>query len=238
MHPERWKVLLPILLVVGLIGLALYLRSLDTRFAFFIFILMPVRMLFAHQFLTMPDYVVRCFPQWVSDRFEWLNVINPALVAVLTPLIAAFTLRVKVVDIMIVGTAISAFTTFLLVAPPELPLLILYLFLFSVGESIWAARFFEYVATLSKPGQTGAYMGVANLPWFLAKLVTGMFSGRLLAHYVPKEGPTHPGSLWLIYALVAVVSPVGMLLARHWILSPEPSRSPAADRGNSDTTEP
>ncbi len=141
------------------------------------------------------------------------------------------TLRVKVVDIMIMGTGISAVTTFLLVLPPQLSLLLLYLFLFSVGESIWAARFFEYVATLSKPGQTGAYMGVANLPWFLAKLVTGMFSGSLLAHFVPKEGPTHPGTMWLIYPVIAVISPLGMLLARNWILSDQ-IRSRAADRGN------
>ena len=36
------------------------LPFLDPRFIFFIFILLPVRTLFAHQWLTIPDYILRC----------------------------------------------------------------------------------------------------------------------------------------------------------------------------------
>lgn len=232
-HPHFWKFGLPVLIISLLACLFVYLRNLEPRFAFFIFILVPVRMLFAHQWLTLPGYVFRCFDQVVKDHFEWINVINPAIVAILTPIIAIFTVRMKVIDIMILGTAISAGVTFVLVPAPNLYLLLFYLTVFSIGEAIWAARFFEYVSSLARPGETGAYMGVANLPWFVAKLVTGTFSGTLLARYIPEHGAQQPGELWLLYGVIAVISPIGLIVARRWILSVE-GRSPAAPSGNTD----
>lgn len=232
-HPVLWK------WVAGLVGSALaglllrYLHHLDSRFAFFIFILVPVRTLFAHQWLTLPDYVFRCFDKSVSDRFEWISGLNPTIVAIAVPLIAAATVRWRVIDVMIFGTAISALTTFMLVPEPNLTLLLAYVAIFSLGEAVWASRFLEYVSALAPPGKTGAYMGVANLPWFLAKFTTGFYSGIMLAHYVPKEGPRDPGTMWLIYAVFTLISPLGLLLARRWILSVE-SRSSAAAGGKPD----
>jgi len=46
------------------------LPFLDTRFIFFLFVLLPVRTLFAHQFLTIPQYIERCFPAGVFARYE------------------------------------------------------------------------------------------------------------------------------------------------------------------------
>ena len=43
-------------------------RSRNPRFLFFIFALLPVRTLFAHQWLTMPEYVLRSYPQDVADK--------------------------------------------------------------------------------------------------------------------------------------------------------------------------
>jgi len=232
-HPQFWRgtgVLLGIALAVMLL---LYLRNLDTRFAFFIFILVPVRTLFAHQWLTLPDYVFRCFDKSVSNRFEWISGLNPTIVAIAVPLIAAATVRWRVIDVMIFGTAISAVTTFMLVPEPNLTLLLSYVAVFSLGEAVWASRFLEYVSALAPPGKTGAYMGVANLPWFLAKFTTGIYSGLMLAKYVPESGPRDPGTMWLIYALFTLISPIGLLLARRWILSVE-GRSSAAASGKPD----
>lgn len=199
----------------------------NPRFAYFIFILLPVRTLFAHQWLTIPDYVFRCFPKEVHDKFEWINAFNPLIIVIFVPLIAAATRKVKVIDMMIVGTFISALTTFLLVRQPDIRYLLLYIILFSLGEAAWSSRFLEYVADLAPPGKVGAYMGIAGLPWFLAKFTTGFYSGAMLSHYVPEHGAQHPAQLWLIYALVALVSPIGLVLGRKWILEGE---RPAAPR--------
>ena len=69
------------------------LPILDVRFLFFIFVLLPVRTLFAHQYLTMPDYVTRAFPPGVGARWEWINGLNPLVIVIFVPLIAALTLE-------------------------------------------------------------------------------------------------------------------------------------------------
>jgi MFS family permease len=189
----------------------------DGRFLFFICILLGVRTLFAHQWLTMPDYVTRAFPHEVGSRYEWISGLNPLIIVLGTPLVAGLTARVHVLTMMTIGTAVSALATFLLVPGPNLALLLSYVIIFSLGEALWSSRFLEYVATLAPPARVGLYMGVANLPWFLAKFTTGLYSGWMIAHYIPKEGPQDTSTLWLVYAFIALSSPIGLLLARKWL---------------------
>ncbi|HAM34886.1 MAG TPA: MFS transporter [Elusimicrobia bacterium] len=196
----------------------LELPFLDSRFMFFIFILLPVRTLFAHQFLTMPDYVFRAYPPEVGAKFEWIAGLNPLIIVIFVPLIAAMTRKANIVTMMIIGTAISALTTFILVPGPDLTRLLFYVLLFSLGEAVWSSRFLEYVANMAPAGRVGAYMGLAGIPWFLAKFTTGLYSGRMLEIFVPKGGVLDTSTLWLIYGVIACISPVGLLLARPWLL--------------------
>lgn len=193
----------------------------DKRFLFFIFMLLPVRTLFAHQWLTIPDYVFRCYPAEVADKFEWLTGLNPLVICVFVPLFAALTHKVKVIDMMLIGTFVSAATTFLLVPGPDLTRLVLYVIIFSLGEALWSSRFLEYVAALAPTGKVGAYMGLAGIPWFLAKFTTGLYSGTVLDIFVPAQGVQHSGQMWFIYALIAMISPLALLLGRNWLLRGE-----------------
>jgi dipeptide/tripeptide permease len=190
---------------------------LDLRFLYFIFILIGVRTLFAHQWLTMPDYVTRCFPEAVGARYEWISGLNPLIIVIGTPLVAALTQRVPVLTMMILGTGVSALATLLLVPGPHLGLLLSYVVIFSLGEALWSSRFLEHVAALAPPARVGVYMGVANVPWFLAKFTTGLYSGSMIARYLPRDGAQDSSTLWLIYAGIALSSPVGLLVARRWL---------------------
>lgn len=202
----------------------------DAKFSFFIFILIPVQTLFAHNWLTLPLYIERAFGsvpqpsyQWVSHRFEFFANLNPLLIFVLTPLVAALTARVSVYRMMIVGTAVMALPTFLLALGPSPALLILFTLLMSIGEALWQPRFLQYVAEIAPPGKTGMYMGVAQFPWFLTKLLTGTYSGWFLVRYCPAPGPggvpapMNTEFMWFVYALIACISPVGLLLASGWV---------------------
>ena len=189
------------------------LPFLDTRFIFFIFILLPVRTLFAHQFLTLPDYVIRCFPEGVGARYEWFQGLNPLIIVIFVPLIAAFTRKVNIIKMMIIGTSISAMTTFILVPGPHLSTLIIYVVLFSFGEAVWSSRFLEYVSNLAPAGQVGAYMGLAGIPWFLAKATTGFYSGLMISEFLPGNS----GTLWFIYGCIALISPIGLMIGRRWV---------------------
>ena len=200
------------------------LRSLplgDARFLFFILVLLPVRTLFAHQWLTMPDYVTRVFPSEVGARWEWLSGVNPLVIVVFVPLFAALTRHRRVVDMMIVGTWVSAVSTFMLLPEPNLLLLIGYMIVFSLGEALWSSRFLEYIADLAPANRVGIYMGIAGLPWFIAKSTTGLYSGVMLNRFIPVDGPQDPSTLWIIYGAIAMISPIGLLLARRWLLEGE-----------------
>lgn len=192
----------------------------DARFSFFIFMVVPVQTLFAHGLLTMPLYIERAYraTPWVSRNFELFSNLNPLLIFLLTPIVAALTARTSVYKMMIIGTTVMAAPTFLLATGPSPQALLLFSLFASIGEALWQPRFLQYIAEMAPPGKTGLYMGVGQFPWFLTKVITGMYSGWFLKHYCPAEGPQNTQTMWLIYALIACISPVGLLIARRWAI--------------------
>ena len=195
----------------------------NSRFIFFIFMLLPVRTLFAHQWLTMPQYIMRAYNKDVADHMEWLvNWINPGIIFIGVPLAVAFTRHINVYKMMVIGTLVSALPTFLLCGGPNLTMLITYFVIFSIGEALWSARFLEYASELAPPGRVAQYMGLANIPWLLAKGTTGFYSGWMLATYCPDKTPPaelHTSTMWLIYSCIAMISPIGLWLARKWVMA-------------------
>jgi MFS family permease len=190
----------------------------DLRFTFFIFILIPVQTLFVHNWLTLPLYVSRVFKgTWLGDRYELVVNFNPLLVFIMVPIAAALTRKADVYRMMIVGTFIMAAPAFLLALEPSIWLLGAYIVIMTIGESIWQPRFLQYAAEIAPEGRTGAYMGVARFPWFLTKMITGLYAGWFLMRYVPAEGEIHSETMWLIYGAIAMISPVGLVFASRWM---------------------
>jgi dipeptide/tripeptide permease len=189
----------------------------DPRFAFFIFMLLPVQTLFAHQWLTIPDYIMRAYPADVGAKYEWIAGINPFIIVIFVPLISALTRKARVLNMMIIGTTISAVITFVLVPGPGLARLLIYSVIFSLGEATWSSRFYEYVAQIAPPGKVGSYMGMAGIPWFMAKFTTGLYSGVLLEKFIPAGGPHDTSTLWLLYSIIACATPIGLVLAKKWL---------------------
>ena len=129
----------------------------DPRFAFFIFILIPVQTLFAHQYLTLPLYVKRAYEgSWLGANFEVAVNFNPLLIFILVPIVAAATRKTNVYKLMVVGTAIMAAPTCLLAFGPSVPMLGAYIVLMTFGEAIWQPRFLQYVAETAPEDRMGA----------------------------------------------------------------------------------
>jgi MFS family permease len=189
----------------------------DGRFAFFVFILIPVQTLFAHTWLTLPLYINRAFVPWVSSRFELFANLSPLLVFLLAPLVAAATAKIDPLKMVQWGTLVMALPTFLLALGATPVTLFAYIVLMTVGESMWQPRFYDYITKIAPPGKTGAYVGIGQLPWFLTKLLTGLYAGWFLQRYCPAQGPQETGRMWLIYALIAMVSPIALFLTRKWL---------------------
>jgi len=190
----------------------------NPRFMFFIFALMPVQTLFAYQFLVMPQFVTRAFSDVVANNMEVIvNVTNPLIIVLGVPVITAITRKVPVYKMMIIGSLVSALPTFFFLLGPNFWLLMAYLVLFSIGEALWQPRFLQYAAELAPEGQTGAYIAFANMPWFMIKFIAGWYTGRMMDIYCPAEGALNTETMWLIYGLVAMISPVALVMAGKWV---------------------
>jgi dipeptide/tripeptide permease len=151
---------------------------------------------------------------------EWLvESINPLFIFIALPTLTAITKKHDVLTMMIVGTLVSACAPFCLAGGPSTVMLVGYFLVFSLGEAVWSARFYEYAAELAPPGRVAEYMGVALLPWFVAKTTTGFYSGWLLEVFVPKTGEQRSGTMWLIYGFFALSTPASLLVARRWVRS-------------------
>jgi POT family proton-dependent oligopeptide transporter len=193
----------------------------DYRFMFFIFILIPVQTLFAHNWLTLPQYCNRAFAGTVSDNFEFFSNVQSLLIFVLTPLAAALSARASTYSMMIVGTFVMASPTFILALGPNIYTLSSYLLIMTIGEAIWSPRFLQWVAEIAPKEMTGIYMGIGQFPWFLTKVITAQYSGWFLMRYCPQGVPpseTHTETMWLIYGMIAIITPVGLILARRWMI--------------------
>jgi hypothetical protein len=209
----------------------------DLKFDFFIFILIPVQTLFAYQNILIPTYLERSFRDFptISDNFETFSNINPLIVFLCAPIIAALTARQNVYKMMIVGTTVMAVPTFLLSLGTTPALFLTYILIGSIGESIWQPRFLQHVTQIAPKEKMGAYVGIANLPWFLTKFIVGLYVGFFMQNYIPDPDKfpnlaQHPQEMWLIFAFIAIVSPVALFVARKWcnVQNPDEVKSKAA----------
>jgi MFS family permease len=192
----------------------------DLRFLYFVFILIFVQTLFAHNWLTIPQYTSRAFEGFVGDNFEFFVNLNPILIFILTPMVTALTLKKDTYNMMILGTTVMAAPTFILALGPSFTTLMAYLIIMTIGEAMWQPRFLQWVAEIAPKNMTGIYMGIGQFPWFLTKVITSLYSGWFLMNYCPADtavADLNTETMWLIYGFIAMISPIGLILAKKWM---------------------
>ncbi|MBX3168578.1 MAG: MFS transporter [Candidatus Eremiobacteraeota bacterium] len=188
----------------------------NRRFLVFIWLLVPVRSLVAHLNYTLPTAVLRTYP-WFYDRLEYCFALNNFLLFVGTPLLTYLTLGRSLMGLMIGGSLVSALSLGFLMLPAQTAWLLAFVLAFSLGEAVWQSRLFEFVAQQAPPGKVGAAMSFANFPWFVAKTAAGAYSGWMLQHFIPAQGAQRPEILWGAYLLLALLTPLSLLVLRHWL---------------------
>jgi MFS family permease len=174
--------------------------------------------LFTYNWFILPPYISRAYHEgWIGKDFEFMSNLNPPLIFVFVPIIAILTMKRKVYNMMVLGTFVMASPAFLLALGPNPWMLLAYILILTIGEAMWQPRFLQYAAEIAPEGRTGQYMGVAQLPWFLTKmLVPLIYSGKVLAHYCPAEGPQNTQMMWLIFGCIAMCTPALLLFAKGW----------------------
>ena len=200
-----------------------YLKNIpvkDGRFMFFIFILIPVQTLFAHNWLTLPQYFSRAFEGVVSDNYEFFVNFNPILIFILAPIVTAFTIKKDTYKMMIAGTLIMAAPTFILSLGPSVFNVFAYLIIMTIGEAMWQPRFLQWIAEIAPKNMTGIYMGIGQFPWFMTKMITSLYSGWFLMQFCQAGVPPdqlNTETMWFIYACIAMATPIALFLAKGWM---------------------
>ncbi len=180
--------------------------------------------------------------------------INSWMVIILVPFVGALTQRFPAYGMTMIGGAITAESVFLMALPtawfqtaadgwlgnlighgylnltgsihPYYVMIALYIAIFSVGEAFYSPRVYEYAAAIAPPGQEASYSALSYIPLLLGKVIATISSGPLLAKYCPEVGERHSATMWLFFALVATVCPLGLLLLRPYIRVREVGREP------------
>jgi MFS family permease len=180
-----------------------------------------------------------------------LSAINAIVIIFLVPIVGALTQKFAAYRMVVIGGVICAAGVFIMALPtewfvsaansifgqwlghaylgvsggihPYYIMTALYLIVFSIGEAFYSPRVYEYAAAIAPRGQEASYGSLAYLPFLVGKLLVGT-GGWLLAAFCPEQGPRHPGTMWLIFALAASVAPIGLILFRRYIRVPEAGR--------------
>lgn len=212
-----------------------------------------LKLIFMQMYYVFPTFGIRELGDGAPVGRLWM--INSILIIALVPFVGALTQRFSAYRMVILGGIISAVSVFIMALPtawfgplatgplgswighgylgleqavhPYYVMIALFVILLSVGEAFYSPRVYEYAAAIAPKGQEASYGALSYIPFLLAKLLIGTFSGMLLAKYCPEHGVRHSGTMWLMVALTASIAPVGLLLFRRYIQGHEAGRGPA-----------
>ncbi len=220
------------------------------RFLAFFGLVVFVKLVLYHMYYTFPKYAIRELGEGAPFG-ELFGTLNAVIVVILAPIVGALTQRFTAYRVVVFGTLITALSVFLMVVQPAhyqwlasgmfgrgiawwldlkgpvQPLyvaIVLFTILYSVGESFYSPRLYEYPAAIAPKGQEGSYLALSMLPYFLAKFVVGTMSGFMLDAFCPAQGPRHPQMLWIIIGGMALITPVGLVVFRKYIQVHEAGR--------------
>jgi dipeptide/tripeptide permease len=198
-------------------------------FLFMMAMLVPVRLVFYHFHYTWPTYGIRMFGEGapVGNMYQ---VLNPAMIVFLSPLMAVLTKKVRSYTMLVVGTCISVGSVVIAILPPDwctplmdtwfgelifdrwlgvpedqrVPLylsLIIFVAVFTFGEAIWSPRLMQFTAEIAPGGKEGTYIALSYIPYFGAKLIVGPMSGWLVATYTPRDAESYPDH-WMVWVWI------------------------------------
>src|SRR3954453_1415203 len=209
-----------------------------------------LKLIFMQMYYVFPTFGIRELGEGAPVGRLW-NV-NSILIIFLAPIVGALTQRFSAYAMVVVGGIISAVSVFIMALPtawfqgmaagqfgnliahtylgltgdvnPYYVMIVMFVVLLSIGEAFYSPRVYEYAAAIAPKDQEASYAALSYIPFLLAKLLIGTFSGVLLARYCPPEGPRDSGTMWLVVALTASICPIGLLVFRRYIRLQEAGR--------------
>jgi len=226
------------------------------RLLAFLVLISFIKLIYKQMDYVYPTFGVRELGPGAPIGILW--GMNSLFIIVLAPVIGALTQRFSAYSMVILGALISSASIFIMALPPAwfepmangvlgnvvghwllrlegsvhpyYAMIFLFVFVLSIGEAFYSPRVYEYAAAIAPKGQEASYGALSYVPFLLAKLLIGLFSGQTLMRYCPETGPRHSETLWLIVAVSSLVAPVGLITLRRFIRVHEAGRDDGAAR--------
>ena len=186
----------------------------QTRLLVFLVLISGYYLLIEQFYQTFPTYIVRSFGE--SAPREYITLINPAAIAVFQVVVGRLTKALAPTTAMALGVLVGAGSMLLMGAIPTLAGACGSFFVFAIAEMILAPRYYEFVSSFAAKGREGLYMGLSIVPVGIGGLAGGVLSGRLVATYLPKEGPRAPLVVWGTYAAIGVGCALMLAIYAVW----------------------
>jgi MFS family permease len=179
------------------------------RFCAVVTLFILVKMIFGHLNATLPKWMTREYGE--DTPFELFIGLNAFLIIVLVIPMTHFVgiLKLQTSTVLMMGAWISGLSPMCIVIDSETYAgVIAFICLFSLGESLWNPRLYQYTATIPPEGREGPFAVVGMAQLYAAKCLAGISSGYMLGWFCPETGLCRSRSLWLSIAGVTVLTPV------------------------------
>ncbi|HEV2693342.1 MAG TPA: MFS transporter [Verrucomicrobiae bacterium] len=216
----------------------------------FLLLVAFLKMVLMHMYYVYPTFGIRVLGDGAPVGKLW--GINALAVIILTPLIGVLSQRQPAYRMVTIGGIVTAASVFIMALPvewfqpladssigqwfghgylnlkgavhPYYVMITVFVVVFSIGESLYSPRVYEYASAIAPKGLEASYASLSYLPFLLAKLILLYFAGDILSRYCPEVGERHPSTMWLYVALAACVAPVGLIVLRNVIRVREAGR--------------
>jgi len=225
----------------ALLGIVTVLRN--CKFVFFLVVIGMFWILYVQLYNLVP-----LFLRWIDPQapVELYTLVNPVMIVSLQLLITRLAKKWTPVRSIIFGVLVTTIGMLVNMLAPMLfakislkvallrignfhvflPIAGIFLIVsiasMALGEMFASPRIYEYIGAIAPKGQEGLYLGYANLPVALGSIVGAPMGGRLFETFISdpvKNGlPAKPAVMWLIVAVMGVLSMLGLALYDRFLM--------------------
>ena len=174
----------------------------NLRFVVFLLIVSGFYIVFWQEYISAPLFT-RKYINSKAD-VDLLLSVDPAMIIFFQVAITYLTRRMQPVRAIALGFLVAGLAWIVLAVHPSVAMVAVAFAILSLGEMMYAARFYEYVSRLAPSGQQGLYMGYAFLPVAIGYFIAGILGGHLL-HYFG-VALNRPQAMWWVVMAVSIVT--------------------------------
>ncbi|NUM79407.1 MFS transporter [bacterium] len=168
------------------------------KFMIFLLIFSLYWIMFWQIFIIVPFYVTDYISK--DAPFELIQSADAWGIIVLQLIVNRLTKNLSPQTAMVAGFGVSSLCWLVIALHPTVWTIVAGLFVFAIGETTQAPRYYEYIADIAPKGQQGLFQGYGFLPIAIAWGVGGTFGGWLYQTFASEMH--QPGLIW--YALFGV----------------------------------